>query len=147
VRGGRRVDAQSNGLGAPRSLRRRAHERSHGRARSRVPPANATERRLVGRPGLERDGLPARLLPQVPPLREVFSPLGAGDLPPRPGMTARPLPLPLRLLDAIGRWAIAVVEALGRFGPFLAAALGVILTPPFKCSALIHRRTSTVFSA
>ena len=35
-------------------------------------------------------------------------------------MTERPLPPPLRLLDAIGRWAIAVVEALGRFGTFLA---------------------------
>ena len=54
-------------------------------------------------------------------------------------MTARPLPLPLRLLDAIGRWAIAVVEALGRFGTFLAGALVVILTPPFKFWAFIDR--------
>src|SRR3989442_1340096 len=69
----------------------------------------------------------------------VLPPLGAGDLPPRPGMTERPLPLPLRLLDAIGRWAIAVVEALGRFGTFLAQALGVILTPPFKFWAFIDR--------
>src|SRR5712692_2335835 len=54
-------------------------------------------------------------------------------------MTERPLPLPLRLLDAIGRWAIAVVEAMGRFGAFLAEALGVILTPPFKFWAFIDR--------
>jgi len=54
-------------------------------------------------------------------------------------MTERPLPLPLRLLDAIGRRAIAVVEALGRFGTFLAQALGVILTPPFKFWAFIDR--------
>jgi len=54
-------------------------------------------------------------------------------------MTERPLPLPLRLLDAIGRWAIAVVEALGRFGTFLAGALVVILTPPFKFWAFIDR--------
>jgi phospholipid/cholesterol/gamma-HCH transport system permease protein len=54
-------------------------------------------------------------------------------------MTERPLPLPLRLLDAIGRRAIAVVEALGRFGTFLAQAVGVILTPPFKFWAFIDR--------
>jgi phospholipid/cholesterol/gamma-HCH transport system permease protein len=54
-------------------------------------------------------------------------------------MTERPLPLALRPLDAIGRRAVAVVEALGRFGTFLAEALGVILTPPFKFWAFIDR--------
>jgi phospholipid/cholesterol/gamma-HCH transport system permease protein len=54
-------------------------------------------------------------------------------------MTERPLPLALRPLDAIGRRAIAVVEALGRFGTFLAEAVGVILTPPFKFWAFIDR--------
>jgi len=45
----------------------------------------------------------------------------------------------LRPLDAIGRGAIAVVEALGRFGMFLAEALGTLLTPPFKFWAFIDR--------
>jgi phospholipid/cholesterol/gamma-HCH transport system permease protein len=54
-------------------------------------------------------------------------------------MTERPLPLALRPLDALGRRAIAVVEALGRFGTFLAEAVGVILTPPFKFWAFIDR--------
>ena len=54
-------------------------------------------------------------------------------------MTERPLPLPLRPLDAIGRRAITGVAALGRFGMFLAQALGVILTPPFKFWAFIDR--------
>ena len=54
-------------------------------------------------------------------------------------MTEQPLPLALRPLDAIGRWAIAIVEALGRFGTFLGEAVGMILTPPFKFWALIDR--------
>jgi len=54
-------------------------------------------------------------------------------------MTERPLPLVLRPLDAIGRGPIAVVEALGRFGMFLAEALGTLLTPPFKFWAFIDR--------
>src|SRR5437667_3782529 len=54
-------------------------------------------------------------------------------------MTERPLPLALRPLDAIGRWAIAGVEALGRFGTFLGQALGTILTPPFKFWAFVDR--------
>src|SRR2546422_3622098 len=44
-------------------------------------------------------------------------------------MTERPLPLPLRLLDAIGRWAIAVVAALmvtGRAGSALTAEIGIM---------------------
>src|SRR5207249_5404664 len=49
------------------------------------------------------------------------------------------LPLVLRPLDAIGRGAIAVVEALGRFGMFLARAVATLLTPPFKFWAFIDR--------
>src|SRR3989442_11650353 len=54
-------------------------------------------------------------------------------------MTERPLPLGRRPLDAIGRGAIEVVEALGRFGTFLGQALGTILTPPFKFWAFVDR--------
>ena len=54
-------------------------------------------------------------------------------------MTERPLPLVLRPPDAIGWGAIAVVEALGRFGTFLGQALGTILTPPFKFWAFVDR--------
>src|SRR2546425_5802345 len=54
-------------------------------------------------------------------------------------MTERPLRRALRPLDAIGRWAIAGVEALGRFGTFLGQALGTILTPPFKFWAFVDR--------
>ncbi len=54
-------------------------------------------------------------------------------------MTDRPLPLALRPLDALGQWATTVVDALGRFGAFLAQAVAVILTPPFKFRAFIDR--------
>ncbi len=54
-------------------------------------------------------------------------------------MTDRPLPLALAPLDAVGRWAIATVESLGRFGTFLAEALAVLITPPFKVRAFVDR--------
>src|SRR2546428_9670916 len=54
-------------------------------------------------------------------------------------MSAPAAPLPSHLPGAIGRLAIAVVEALGRLGTFLAGALVVILTPPFKFWAFIDR--------
>jgi phospholipid/cholesterol/gamma-HCH transport system permease protein len=54
-------------------------------------------------------------------------------------MTAHPLPRALVPLDAIGRWASAIVESLGRFGVFLAQALGTLLTPPFKLGAFVGR--------
>ncbi len=54
-------------------------------------------------------------------------------------MTDRPLPRALRLLDTVGRSAIDVVDALGRFGTFLVQALAVIFTPPFKVWAFIDR--------
>src|SRR2546428_11675791 len=39
----------------------------------------------------------------------------------------------------MGRWAIAVVGALGRFGTFLGQPLGTILTPPFMFWAYVDR--------
>ena len=54
-------------------------------------------------------------------------------------MTDRPLPLVLAPLDAVGRWAIGIVESLGRFGTFLGEALGAAVTPPFKTRAFVDR--------
>jgi phospholipid/cholesterol/gamma-HCH transport system permease protein len=54
-------------------------------------------------------------------------------------MTERPLPLPLRPLDALGGWTIEVVESLGRFGTFLAEALVALVSPPFKLWAFLDR--------
>jgi len=54
-------------------------------------------------------------------------------------MTERPLGPVLRLLDALGEWAIGIVESLGRFGGFLASAVAVTITPPFKLWALVGR--------
>ena len=50
-----------------------------------------------------------------------------------------PLPAILRPFDAIGRWTLAIVEALGRFGAFLGVTLGLLFTPPFKLRAFIGR--------
>ena len=54
-------------------------------------------------------------------------------------MTERPLPLPLRPLDALGGRTLEVVESLGRFGTFLAAASVALVSPPFKLSAFLDR--------
>jgi phospholipid/cholesterol/gamma-HCH transport system permease protein len=54
-------------------------------------------------------------------------------------MADRPLALPLVPLEALGRWAIGVVLALGRFGTFMLLALGTIVTPPFKLRAFADR--------
>jgi len=54
-------------------------------------------------------------------------------------MTERPLPLPLRPLDALGGRTLEVVESLGRFGTFLAEALVALVSPPFKPSAFLDR--------
>ncbi len=51
--------------------------------------ADAARRRLLGRRALERHGLSAGLLLEVPPVRPVFSALGAGNLPPRACLSAR----------------------------------------------------------
>ena len=50
-----------------------------------------------------------------------------------------PLPTVLRPFEALGRRALDVVESLGRFGTFLAVAVGLLLTPPFKLHAFVGR--------
>jgi phospholipid/cholesterol/gamma-HCH transport system permease protein len=54
-------------------------------------------------------------------------------------MTEPALAVALRPLDRLGEWAIGVVDSLGRFGAFLAQAVAVSLTPPFKLWALLGR--------
>lgn len=46
---------------------------------------------------------------------------------------------PLRWLDALGARAVAGLLALGRFGTFLAEAIGVLASPPFKAGAFLGR--------
>jgi len=50
-----------------------------------------------------------------------------------------PAPLLLRPFEALGERATTIVEALGRFGTFLAQALALIVTPPFKLRAFVGR--------
>jgi len=54
-------------------------------------------------------------------------------------MTERPITPVLRPFEGLGRWAIAIVESLGRFGAFLVQALAVAITPPFKLWPLMGR--------
>jgi phospholipid/cholesterol/gamma-HCH transport system permease protein len=54
-------------------------------------------------------------------------------------MTEQPLAPALRPFEGLGRWAIAIVESLGRFGGFLAQAVAATVTPPFKLWPLIGR--------
>ncbi len=54
-------------------------------------------------------------------------------------MTDRPLSPALRPFDALGGWAIGILDSLGRFGGFLVQALAVMATPPFKLWALLGR--------
>src|SRR5262249_43423656 len=56
-----------------------------------------------------------------------------------PCMADRPLAVPLLPLEALGRWAIGVVLALGRIGTFMLLALGTIVTPPFKWRPFVDR--------
>jgi phospholipid/cholesterol/gamma-HCH transport system permease protein len=48
-------------------------------------------------------------------------------------------PVPLRPAAALGHLSLEVVQALGRFGRFLAEAVGYTLTPPFKIGRLMDR--------
>jgi phospholipid/cholesterol/gamma-HCH transport system permease protein len=48
-------------------------------------------------------------------------------------------PLPARALEQLGRRALDVVEALGRFGLFLIRAVILIVVPPFKVGRLVDR--------
>ena len=50
-----------------------------------------------------------------------------------------PLPAILRPVESLGRSALEIVGALGRFGAFFGQAILVLLTPPFKAWALIDR--------
>jgi phospholipid/cholesterol/gamma-HCH transport system permease protein len=54
-------------------------------------------------------------------------------------MTEPPLAPALRPVEGLGRSAVAIVEALGDFGGFLAQAVATILTPPFKLRMLLGR--------
>jgi phospholipid/cholesterol/gamma-HCH transport system permease protein len=53
-------------------------------------------------------------------------------------MNAQPATV-LRSIEALGASALAIVEALGRFGSFLGEAVAVLVTPPFKLRAFIER--------
>ncbi len=50
-----------------------------------------------------------------------------------------PLPASLRPFETIGRRSVEIVEALGRFGAFLAHAAVLVVTPPFKLRAFVDR--------
>src|SRR5204862_7016645 len=97
----------------------------------------------LGGPALERHGLPARLLLEVPPLRQVFPALGARSLPNSQAMTSHETPstwpLPVRGVEALGRLGLEAVESMGRFGLFLIQALTYIFVPPFKLGRLAER--------
>jgi phospholipid/cholesterol/gamma-HCH transport system permease protein len=52
---------------------------------------------------------------------------------------ARPLPLPLRLIEGLGRVTLDTIQSLGRFGRFLVQALAYALIPPIKLGRLEER--------
>jgi phospholipid/cholesterol/gamma-HCH transport system permease protein len=54
-------------------------------------------------------------------------------------MTESPVAPALRPFEALGRRATEMVESIGRFGGFLAQALAVLATPPFKMGAFLAR--------
>jgi phospholipid/cholesterol/gamma-HCH transport system permease protein len=54
-------------------------------------------------------------------------------------MTDPALPLALRPFEALGRSAVGVVLALGRFGSFLGEALMIMATTPLKFNAFLGR--------
>jgi phospholipid/cholesterol/gamma-HCH transport system permease protein len=54
-------------------------------------------------------------------------------------MADGPLVAPLIPFAALGRWAIDLVLALGRFGTFFLLAVATIVTPPFKVRAFVDR--------
>src|SRR5262249_40891313 len=127
----------------PCPVRRRAYQRPRGRERGALPDRDPGRRRHLGGPALERHGIPAGLLPQVPLLRQVLPALGARRVPGRARVRgpeqATPFPLPLRRLEALARSAPAVGQALGRFGRSLAAALALAVVPPFRPRRLVDR--------
>jgi phospholipid/cholesterol/gamma-HCH transport system permease protein len=54
-------------------------------------------------------------------------------------MADRPFAPLLIPFEVLGRWAIEIVLALGRFGTFLLETLGSLVTPPFKFRAFLDR--------
>jgi len=54
-------------------------------------------------------------------------------------MSEPAIPAVLRPLDLLGGWGISIVASLGRFGTFLLAALGAMVTPPLKFWAFVDR--------
>jgi phospholipid/cholesterol/gamma-HCH transport system permease protein len=58
---------------------------------------------------------------------------------------ARTYPLPLSLIAALGGAVLDAVQAMGRFGRFLAEAVACAVTPPFKLRRLVERLHSIGF--
>src|SRR5262245_59762288 len=114
-----------------------------GGARHPVLARDAAGRRYLGRPVLERDGVSPRLLPEVPPLREVLSPLGPGGLPDQHGMRGSEVAggpaLSVRLLEGLGGTTLDGLQHLGRFGRFLGEAVAIAVVPPFKLGRTVER--------
>jgi len=54
-------------------------------------------------------------------------------------MTEPPIAPALRPFEGLGRWVIAIIESLGRFGAFFVQALTAAVTPPFKLWPLMGR--------
>jgi phospholipid/cholesterol/gamma-HCH transport system permease protein len=52
---------------------------------------------------------------------------------------AAAFPLPVRLVEGLGRIGLDIVVSLGRFGRFFAAALALVFVPPFKVARLVDR--------
>ena len=54
-------------------------------------------------------------------------------------MSESAVPAILRPLDLLGGWTVSIVDSLGRFGAFLAAAVAAMVTPPLKFWAFVDR--------
>ena len=52
---------------------------------------------------------------------------------------ASPYPLPLRLVESLGRVGVDAVQAIGRFGRFLLEAVTLTFIPPFKVARFVDR--------
>ena len=52
---------------------------------------------------------------------------------------AAAFPLPVRLLEGLGRVALDTLGSLGRFGRFLGQAVTFVFVPPFKFGRLLDR--------
>src|SRR6185369_17892903 len=84
-----RVAPEPDRVGAAGSVRGGPDERTGRRARRELPLARAARRRILAGRALERDWLPAGLLPEVPSVRPVLSALGPGNLSPRACLNRR----------------------------------------------------------